>query len=123
MPLEAPRRRWARLTALAAATLVPFILALVFAARNRPQPIRIDLGFWTWHGEAVHAVFAATLLGLVVMFLAGLPADLRARAEQRRLVGRVRALERELETERAVRRTHSDHGVSRLDRSDVSSES
>jgi uncharacterized integral membrane protein len=104
MPDETSRRRWARLASLAVAVLVPFVLAVFFAARNRPQPIQLDLGFWTGRVEAVHAVFGGALVGLLVMFLVGLPADLRARAERGRLAGRVRALERELETERMARR-------------------
>jgi uncharacterized integral membrane protein len=92
---------------MAVAVLAPLVLAVLFAAYNRPQPIHLDLGFWAGRVEAVHAVFGGTVVGLLVMFLLGLPADLHARAERRRLAGRVRALERELETERMARRNSS----------------
>jgi uncharacterized integral membrane protein len=100
---EPARRRWARRVALGVLALALIALSSVFAAANRPQPIRLAFGLVSWRGEAVHALFAAAVVGLGVMFLLGLPADLRARGERRRLERRVAALERELEGERASR--------------------
>ena len=107
MPAAAARRRWPRVAALVLAVLAVGLLAGSFAATNRHQTIRLDLGPWTWSGDAVHALFIAGFLGLWIMFLLGLPADLAARDERRRLGGRVRTLERELESERALRRAAS----------------
>jgi hypothetical protein len=42
-------------------------------------------------------VYGGIFVGLLAMFLLGLPADLAARGERRRLARRVRELERELE--------------------------
>lgn len=97
----APRRRWPRAAFLAVLALALIALAFVFASTNRPQPIRFDFGLAVWRGEAVHALFAAVVVGLGLMFLLGLPADLRARTERRRLERRVAALEREAAAVRA----------------------
>jgi hypothetical protein len=43
----------------------------------------------------VYAVYAGIFVGLLAMFLLGLPADLAARGERQRLARRVRELERE----------------------------
>jgi hypothetical protein len=102
MDRPASPRRWPRAAAPVAAALAVLALAAWFAALNRPQPIELDFGVWMWRGEAVHAVFGAAFLGLVTMFFLSLPADLKARAEMRRLAGRTRALERELDGERAA---------------------
>ncbi len=88
-------RRWGRWVALGGFALALVALAFVFGAANGPQPIRLTFGFARWRGEAVHALFAAFLLGLLVMFLVGLSTDLKAREERRRLERRIQALERE----------------------------
>lgn len=100
MAAEPLRRRWPRRVALAVLALALIALAFVFAAANRPQSIRLAFGIASWRGEVVHALFAAAVAGLGVMFLLGLPADLRAGGERRRLERRVAALERELAAER-----------------------
>lgn len=69
--------------------------AVVLVAFNRGQPITIGVGPVAWRGEAIHAVYVAAVVGLVVMFLVGLPSDLTARRERRRLEARVRDLLRE----------------------------
>jgi uncharacterized integral membrane protein len=71
------------------------VLLVPFAIFNRGQEIGLDFRVWTWRGEAVYAVYAGIFVGLLVMFLLGLPADLSARGERQRLARRVRELERE----------------------------
>ena len=85
-----------------AIALVLIALSFGFATLNRAQAIQLSFGIATWRGPAVHALFVAGVLGLLAMFLLGLPADLRARSERRRLERRLRAVERELEAERAL---------------------
>ena len=77
------------------AGIVASVLLVPFAIFNRGQSIGLDFGLWTWRGEAVYAVYAGVFVGLLVMFLLGLPADLAARGERQRLARRVRELERE----------------------------
>jgi TRAP-type C4-dicarboxylate transport system permease small subunit len=78
--------------------------SFAFATANRSQPITITLGIVTWRGQAVYAILAAGLLGLLAMFLLGLPADLRARSERQQLDRKARTLERELDHERSLHR-------------------
>lgn len=85
-----------------AVALVLIALSFGFATVNRSQAIQLSFGIATWRGPAVHALFVAGVLGLLAMFLLGLPADLRARSDRRRLERRLRAVERELEAERAL---------------------
>ena len=105
---DAAPRRWARIVLLAVLALVLVAVAFVFGAANGPQPMRLTFGLVSWSGEAVHALFAAFLLGLFIMFLVGLSTDMAARAERRRLERRVQALARELETARAGRVPEAD---------------
>ncbi|MGH7563829.1 MAG: lipopolysaccharide assembly protein LapA domain-containing protein [Gemmatimonadota bacterium] len=83
-------RRWALVAGIAAS-----LLLVPFAIFNRGQRVALDFGLWEWRGEAVYAVYGGVFLGLLAMFLLGLPADLAARGERRRLVRRVRELERD----------------------------
>jgi uncharacterized integral membrane protein len=83
-----------RRVALVAGIAASFLL-VPFAIFNRGQRIGLDFGPWTWRGEAVYAVYAGVFVGLLAMFLLGLPADLAARGERQRLARRVRELERE----------------------------
>lgn len=71
--------------------------AVVVIAFNRGQEITLGIGGLQWRGEAIHAIYFATVAGLVLMFLVGLPADLAARKGRRRLEARVRDLEGRLE--------------------------
>ena len=88
----AKSRRWALLVGIAVS-----LLLVPFAIFNRGQRVVFDFGLWEWRGEAVYAVYGGIFVGLLAMFLLGLPADLAARGERRRLARRVRELERELE--------------------------
>ena len=88
----AKSRRWALLAGIAVS-----LLLVPFAIFNRGQRVVFDFGLWEWRGEAVYAVYGGVFVGLLAMFLLGLPADLAARGERRRLARRVRELERELE--------------------------
>jgi uncharacterized integral membrane protein len=81
------------------AGIVASVLLVPFAIFNRGQGIGLDFGLWTWRGEAVYAVYAGVFLGLLAMFLLGLPADLAARGERQRLARRVRELERDRDRE------------------------
>ena len=83
-------RRWAFVAGIAAS-----VLLVPFAIFNRGQWVGLDFGVWTWRGEAVYAVYAGIFVGLLVMFVLGLPADLAARGERQWLARRVRELERE----------------------------
>ncbi|MGH7572227.1 MAG: hypothetical protein ACREMK_10330 [Gemmatimonadota bacterium] len=83
-------RRWALLAGIAVS-----LLLVPFAIFNRGQRIAFDFGLWEWRGEAVYAVYGGVFVGLLAMFLLGLPADLAARGERRRLARRVRELERD----------------------------
>lgn len=91
-------RRWALVAGIAAS-----LLLVPFAIYNRGQGVGLDFGFWTWRGEAVYAVYAGVFVGLLAMFLLGLPADLAARGERQRLARRVRELERERDRAGAAR--------------------
>jgi hypothetical protein len=79
------------------------LLLVPFAIFNRGRAIGLDFGLWTWRGEAVYAVYAGIFVGLLAMFLLGLPADLAARGERQRLARRVRELERERDLAGTVR--------------------
>lgn len=78
------------LAVVALAILAGVVLLVVY---NRGQAIVLELGVTRWSGEAVYAILAALFLGLVLMFLVGLPADLALRRQNRRLARRVRELE------------------------------
>lgn len=69
----------ARIAVAAGGALLAAALLVLFALYNQGNPIVLRFGFATWSGEAVYALYAAAAAGLVAMFLAGLPADLRAR--------------------------------------------
>lgn len=89
-------------TAVRRLLLVSGILTLVallilFALYNEGNPIVLEFGLGRWRGEAVYALYGAVFLGLLVMYLIGLPADLAARRERRRLERRVRDLARRSE--------------------------
>ncbi|MGH7549773.1 MAG: lipopolysaccharide assembly protein LapA domain-containing protein [Gemmatimonadota bacterium] len=87
-------RRWALVAGIAAS-----VLLVPFAIFNRGQRVALDFGLWEWRGEAVYAVYGGIFVGLLAMFLLGLPTDLAARGERRRLARRVRELERDRERE------------------------
>jgi hypothetical protein len=90
------RRPWVRGILLTGIALALVALAFLFGAANGPQPIRLTFGILAWRGEAVHALFAAFVAGLLAMFLVGLSTDLAARAERRRLESRIARLERDV---------------------------
>lgn len=74
-------RRWVR--------IVNFLLlagaATAFAAANGGELVRIDLGLLTLRGVSLPVVvFVSVLLGMSLVLLAGLPADLRTRRRLRR---------------------------------------
>lgn len=75
--------------------LVALTALFLFALYNRGQPITFNFGLWRWRVDAVVGVYAGIGIGLLAMFLLGLPGDLAARAENARLARRVRQLERE----------------------------
>lgn len=75
------------------------LLLVPFAIFNRGQRVGLDFGLWEWRGEAVYAVYGGIFVGLLAMFLLGLPADLAARGERQRLARRVRELEHDRERE------------------------
>lgn len=87
-------RRWAFAAGLAAS-----LLLVVFALTNRGQRVVLDFGLLEWRGEAVYAIYAGVFVGLLAMFLLGLPADLAARGERQRLARRVRELEHDRQRE------------------------
>lgn len=68
---------------LVGVALVVSALLVVFALYNRGNPVVLRFGVATWRGEAVYALYAAIAVGLVTMFLAGLPGDLAARGGRR----------------------------------------
>lgn len=60
-------------------------LAFAFAAANGSQVVQLDLGLLTLRQVSLPVVvFASVLLGMLVVFLAGLRADLRTRRVLRR---------------------------------------
>lgn len=79
--------------------VIAFVFLVVFALYNRGQTLSLNFGLWHWQGEAIYAMYAGVCVGLVAMFLLGLPADLAARGERERLARRVRHLEHEREGE------------------------
>lgn len=81
-----------RALVLAAGILLAVALLVLFAIYNRGNPIVLEFGFARWRGEAVYALYGAVSVGLLLMFLVGLPADLASRGERRRLERRVRDL-------------------------------
>lgn len=92
--MVAKSRRWALLAGVAAS-----LLLVPFAIFNRGQRVALDFGLWEWRGEAVYAVYGGIFVGLLAMFLLGLPADLTARGERQRLARRVRELEHDRDRE------------------------
>lgn len=59
--------------------------ATAFAAANGGQRVRVELGLVTLRGVSLPVVvFASVLLGMVVVLLVGLRADLRTRRRLRR---------------------------------------
>lgn len=68
--------RWARITAIAALV----VLAALFAGAHRGQLVTLRLGVLTLYRLPLSiAVFGSFLAGMLVMFAAGLQADLRVR--------------------------------------------
>lgn len=60
-------------------------LAFAFAAANGGQVVRVELGITTLRNVSLPVVvFGSVLLGMVVVFLAGIRADLRTRKVLRR---------------------------------------
>ncbi|MDX1624731.1 MAG: lipopolysaccharide assembly protein LapA domain-containing protein [Gemmatimonadota bacterium] len=84
-----------RTVLLIVAAILLAALLVVFGLYNRGNPVILDFGLVRWRGEAVLALYGAIFLGLALMFLIGLPADLATRRELRRLRRRVDELERE----------------------------
>jgi uncharacterized integral membrane protein len=76
-----------RVVAAVLGGLLAVVLLVVFALANRGQPIALDLGLWSWQGDAVFAIYGGVCVGLIVMFLVSLPSDLAIRREHRRLAG------------------------------------
>lgn len=74
--------------------IVALALLFLFALYNLGQPVALSLGPLRWRGEVVFALYGGVCLGLLLMFLLGLPADLAARRERERLARRVDELER-----------------------------
>ena len=83
-----------RRVALVLGLLLAVAVLVVFALYNRGNPVALEFGFARWGGEAVYALYGAVFVGLLLMFLVGLPVDLAARRERRRLERRVRELAR-----------------------------
>lgn len=83
-------------------------LLILFALYNRGNPIVLEFGLARWRGEAVYALYGAMFAGLLLMFLAGLPADLAERRERRRLERRIRELARR--SDEAARSIEADEG-------------
>lgn len=55
-------------------------LSVVFAALNRGHRVNLDLGFATFYGVPVTWVaFGGLLVGMLVLFVAGIHADLKVR--------------------------------------------
>lgn len=69
-------------------------LLVLFALYNLGQPVALTFGPLRWRGEVVFALYGGVCLGLLLMFLLGLPADLAARRERERLARRLEELER-----------------------------
>ncbi|CAN5669354.1 hypothetical protein BH23GEM11_BH23GEM11_11120 [soil metagenome] len=60
--------------------LAVLVFVLVFARWNGSERMTLDLGLWTFYRVPMTwVVFASFLLGMLVMLLAGLHADLRVR--------------------------------------------
>jgi uncharacterized integral membrane protein len=74
-------KAWSRLLTM----LLSAALAFVFAVQNGRQLVNIRLGNITLRAVSLPTVvFAAILLGMIVVFLVGLRADLHTRALLRR---------------------------------------
>lgn len=85
--------------------LVVIVLAMGFAALNTGQHVTLHLGFITFHRVSLTSVaFAALLVGMLVMLVAGIRSDLRVRAILRARL----AQEDEEERTRFVDRTQRD---------------
>lgn len=93
------RPRTARPWLIAAVGVAILAALAAVALANRGQPITLRVGPLAWTGEAIYAIYAGIAIGLALMFLLGLPADLAARGERQRLARRVLQLERERDTE------------------------
>lgn len=104
-----------RVTVALVALVAAAALAL-FAGRNLGDPVVLDFWLVRWRGDTVVALFAAVVVGLVLMFLVGLPADLASRREMRRMRHRLAELERD-EPARRGRPAGADAGRTRPDAS------
>jgi len=74
-------RRWSRVLTVVLITA----LAFLFAVQNAHQLVNVRLGPITLRGASLAAVvFGAVLLGMIVVFIAGLRADMQARTIMRK---------------------------------------
>lgn len=63
-----------------AAVLAALAVALGFASLNSGQRVTLRLGFWTLYGVPLTVVaFGSLLVGMFVMLIAGIRADLKVR--------------------------------------------
>lgn len=109
-------RRRTLLAILAALAIAAALV--VFGLYNRGNPVELDFGLVVWRGEAVLALYAAAFVGLAAMFLLGLPTDLAARRQLRRLQRRVEELEERADTEPGVAEPEERKAVEPLRRAD-----
>jgi uncharacterized integral membrane protein len=64
----------------AAGVLAVLVMVMLFARWNGGERVTLDLGFWTFYRVPLTLVaFGSLFIGMLVMLLAGLHADLRVR--------------------------------------------
>ncbi len=64
----------------AASILVVLVLVVFFARWNGAERVTVDLGIWTFYRVPLtYVAFISLFVGMLVMLLAGLHADLRVR--------------------------------------------
>lgn len=74
-------RGWSRLLTIA----LSIAFAFMFAVQNGRELVNVRLGPLTFRGASLPVVvFGAILLGMVVVFIVGLRADMQARVMMRR---------------------------------------
>ncbi len=64
----------------AAGVLAVLVMVMLFARWNGGERVTVDLGLWTFYGVPLtYVAFASLFIGMLVMLLAGVHADLKVR--------------------------------------------
>jgi len=88
----------------AVVVLVVLVMVMLFARANGGEQVTLDLGFGTFYGVPLpYVAFGSLFIGMLVMLLAGIHADLRVRRFLRE-----RLAHEDREERQAIDRTQQD---------------